>query len=185
MRGMNRTAALALALALICLALPAAASGAALDRLLAPPRACPGQARLGTPAATQERTMRCMTNFARRRTGRRPLAHAGALARSAGRKTGDMLRCGFGHQACGRSFDHWIRRTGYLRGGCGGLAENIAWGVGRLATVRAIFRAWLYSPGHRRNVLGRFEDLGVGLRVGALNGRQDAHVWVQHFGSRC
>ena len=29
------------------------------------------------------------------------------------------------------------------------------------------------------------EDTGVGLRVGTLDGWSGAHVWTQHFGSRC
>jgi hypothetical protein len=30
-----------------------------------------------------------------------------------------------------------------------------------------------------------FDEFGVGLEVGPLNGYPDAHVWVTHFGTRC
>jgi uncharacterized protein YkwD len=164
----------------------AARVAAGLERLIVPQRACPGQTDLGASAAVQERAMRCMTSFARRRAGKPVFAAVDLLARSAGRKSGDMLRCDeFDHGACGRDFDFWMQRVGYLRGGCWRAAENIAWGTGSLGSVRSIFRNWIHSAGHRRNILGPFEDLGVGLRVGALEGIGGAHVWTQHFGTRC
>jgi uncharacterized protein YkwD len=41
------------------------------------------------------------------------------------------------------------------------------------------------SSGHRRNILGPYEDIGIGLQVGELEGSGGAHVWTQQFGSRC
>ena len=38
-------------------------------------------------------------------------------------------------------------------------------------------------PGHRENILGSYGQIGIGLRVGGLDGHGDAHVWTQHFGS--
>ncbi len=97
-----------------------------------------------------------------------------------------MVRCdSFDHGACGREFTFWMRRVGYLDGGCWRAAENIALGTGRLGTPRSIFRGWLHSSGHRENILGPFHDVGVGLRVGDLEGFSGAHVWTQHFGSHC
>ena len=49
--------------------------------------------------------------------------------------------------------------------------------------MRAIFRAWLHSPGHRENILGPYGQIGIGLRSGSLEGNRDAHVWIQEFGS--
>ena len=51
--------------------------------------------------------------------------------------------------------------------------------------MRAIFDAWLHSPEHLANILGRYRQLGVGLRVGRLGGYSHAHVWTQHFGEHC
>jgi len=131
--------------------------------------------------------MRCMVNYARERKGLQPLVATSVLDRAAGRKSADILRCDqFDHEACGRQFTYWMERFGYLGGGCGAAGENIAWGTGSLGSVRRIFTAWMHSPGHRSNILGDFADLGVGLRVGTLEGNRGAHVWTQDFGShRC
>ena len=88
--------------------------------------------------------------------GLEPLFAPSSLARAAARKSGDILRCDeFNHEACGREFTYWIERVGYK--GCG-WAENIAYGTGSLATPRSIFRGWMNSSGHRRNILGAYDD---------------------------
>jgi uncharacterized protein YkwD len=144
--------------------------------------ACPGQGNGGAPAAAQERAMLCLVNRARSARGLVPLAAADSLTRAADRKSGDILRCGeFSHEACGREFTFWISHFGYQ--GCSE-GENIAWGSGSLGTPRSIFRAWMYSQGHRENILGPYEDTGIGLRTGRLEGYGGAHVWTQEFGSR-
>jgi uncharacterized protein YkwD len=128
--------------------------------------------------------MRCLTNYARRASGLDPLRPAPPLNRAAGHKAADILGCDeFSHEACGREFTYWMQRLGYLRGGCWRAAENIAWGAGDLAGPRAIFRSWLRSPGHRENILGPYVQLGIGLRLGNLEGNRGAHVWVEEFGS--
>jgi len=75
----------------------------------------------------------------------------------------------------------WIERSGY--GGCS-WGENIAYASGTYAAPQMIFQLWMHSAGHRRNILGRFTDIGIGLRVGELDGTGGAHVWTQEFGSR-
>jgi uncharacterized protein YkwD len=48
------------------------------------------------------------------------------------------------------------------------LGENLAWGSRSLSTPQATVRAWMRSPGHRRNILSdRFRDAGVGVATGA------------------
>ena len=130
--------------------------------------------------------MRCMTNFARGHTGMGGLAEARELDRSAGDKSDDILRCdSFSHYACGRQFTYWMERVGYIPARCWRAGENIAWGSGSAGTVRSIFVAWLHSPEHRANILGRFSQIGISLSVGNLEGHSDAHVWTQDFGSHC
>jgi uncharacterized protein YkwD len=176
---------------LAALALPAAlpaapASAAPLSRLVAPPGACPGEREAGAPLGRQLRAMRCLTNFARRRARQTSLAGSRLLDRSAAHKSRDIVLCDeFSHEACGRDFTYWMRRTGYIRGGCWRAGENLAVGVGRYATPRAIFEGWMRSEDHRRNMLGDYRDLGLGLRVGRLRGWRNAHVWTQHFGIHC
>ncbi|MEZ5076133.1 MAG: CAP domain-containing protein [Solirubrobacterales bacterium] len=183
MQGTRLTLALAAAL----LALAAAPAEAPAARgLLAPAQACPGQSRAGAAVDRQLRAMRCLTNFARRQRGLPPLRRVRALDRAAGRKSADILRCDeFSHEACGREFTYWVQRFGYLRR-CSRVGENIAWGTGRLGTPRSLFSAWLRSPGHRANILRReYEELGLGLRTGRLEGNGGARVWTQEFGGDC
>jgi uncharacterized protein YkwD len=185
---MQSRAVLALVLASLSLAgwlvpvAPAAAAGP--ERLLAPVSACPDQTNPGAALGVQVRAMRCLTNFARREEHGLPvLGDAPGLDRAARHKSADILRCEeFSHEACGREFTYWIERSGYR--GCA-LAENIAWGSGGLGSVRPIFRAWMHSPGHRENILGPYEQIGIGLRVGRLEGNARAHVWTQDFGAGC
>lgn len=176
----------ALLTALLCAA-PGPAQAIRFNRLIAPPPTCRHQGDRSDPIAVQERAMRCMTNFARHRLGLTRLKADRRLQRSAHHKTRDIIRCdSFSHSACGRGFTYWIRREGYLSGGCWRAGENIAWGGGSLGTVRSIFEAWMRSPGHRENILGpRYDGLGVGLVIGSLDGYSPAYVWVQHFGERC
>jgi uncharacterized protein YkwD len=144
---------------------------------------CPGQNDAGASAAAQERAMLCLVNGARKQRGLDPLAAPASLARAAGRKSADILRCDeFSHEACGREFTYWIERVGYR--GCRE-GENIAYGSGDYAPPRVIFRMWMRSAGHRQNILGTYEDTGIGLQVGRLEGNDGAHVWTQEFGSRC
>lgn len=180
---MKRKAALAILLAALGVAVPAQPVAAAgLGQLIAPASTCPGQSDPGAPLAVQERTMRCLTNFARSGRGLAEMAESAALGRAARHKSADILRCdSFSHQACGREFTYWMERFG----DCASAAESIAWGTGSLGSVHAIFRAWMHSAGHRENILGPYEEIGVGLRVGKLDGHSGAHVWTQDFGSRC
>lgn len=164
------------------LAAAAPGSAAAAPRWIAPLSACPGQADLSAPLATQVRAMRCLVDFARRGRGLSSFASSGLLNRAAAHKSTDILRCGeFSHEACGRPFTYWMEQLGYPACGAG---ENIAWGSGRLGTARSIFRTWMRSQGHRENILGAFEEIGVGMRVGSLEGYSGARVWTQNFGSR-
>jgi uncharacterized protein YkwD len=175
---MKRRGIVLLSLAgLLALALTAAAPAAARA-------ACPGQDNAGAPTSAQERTMLCLVNQARAQRGLDPLGAPRSLARASARKSADILRCDeFSHEACGREFTYWIERSGYE--GCR-MGENIAYGGGSLATPRSIFRMWMNSAGHRRNILDpSFEDIGIGLQVGELEGNRGAHVWTQQFGSRC
>jgi uncharacterized protein YkwD len=157
-----------------------------VSRLLAPVSRCPAQADGDAGAARQQAAMRCMHNYARRKAGRGMVAGSPKLADSAAAKARDILQCDqFSHSACGHDFLYWFEQLDYGLSGCWRAAENIAWGSGDYSGVRSIMRGWLRSPGHRANILGPYEQLGVGLRVGDLGGASDAHVWVTHFGSHC
>lgn len=162
------------------------ASAPAGGPLTAPPAACPGQENLAAPSEAQERAMACMVAFARRQVGLGDLAQQAALDHSAQEKSRDVLRCdSFSHFACGREFTYWMQQSGYTSASCWRVGENLAWGSGEQGTVRSIFTAWMRSPGHRVNILGDFEETGLSLQVGTLEGLSGTRVWAQHFGSRC
>lgn len=164
---------------------PATASEAS-DGLIASSSICPGQSRLDAPPLAQQQAMRCMTEFARGRAGLPGFAAAAELDSSASGKAGDILRCDdFSHFACGREFTYWMEQSSYLSAPCWRAGENLAWGTGEEGTVRSIFRAWMRSPGHRQNILGEFAQIGIGLRIGELDGLSGTRVWTQHFGTRC
>jgi uncharacterized protein YkwD len=157
-----------------------------LSTLVAPTSACPDQTDLGDSPAVQEKAMRCMTDFARGKIGLSGLGNTADLDHSAARKNDDIIRCdSFSHYACGRQFTYWMQRTGYLAARCWRAGENIAWGVGNHGDVRSIFVAWLHSPEHRANLLGRYSQIGIALSVGSLEGHLQAHLWTQDFGSHC
>ena len=184
---MARRLTLIASLALLLAAFVAApAEALKIRNLMAPPSVCPGQNNTSAPVYKQERAMRCMTNYARRKAGSGGYAQSGKLNDSADRKGEDILRCdSFSHYACGRDFTFWLRRVDFI-GGCWTAGENIAWGTGDLGSARSVFKAWMHSSGHRSNILaGDFSQLGVSLRIGTLDGTRRARVWVQHFGDRC
>jgi uncharacterized protein YkwD len=156
----------------------------AVNRLIAPGQSCPGQTELHATPTAQEKTMRCMVNYARKAAGLAPLASSTNIVAAANRKAADMIRCDeFSHEACGRPFTYWMRQSGYLTGNCWEAGENIAFGSGRLGAVRKVFVAWMDSPGHRENILGEYESIGIGLRIGTLEGQVGARVWTEEFGS--
>ncbi|HVV90608.1 MAG TPA: CAP domain-containing protein [Solirubrobacterales bacterium] len=150
---------------------------------VAPSEVCPGQTAVGLGAEEQVRVMLCMTNYAREVNGLRPLTLSRPLGRAAEQKSADIVTCDeFSHEACGRRFTFWDRRYGYLKG-CWKAAENIAWGTGGDASVEAIFTAWLQSPEHHANILGPYREIGIGVRIGPIEGNEGAAVWTQDFGS--
>jgi uncharacterized protein YkwD len=175
------------ACAVLALAVAPQAGAVKVKRLLAPVSVCPNQNDADASIAEQETAMRCLHNYARKRSHRGRMNDVAKLDDSAGNKARDILQCGeFSHYACGRDFLFWFEQLDYVLNVCWRAGENIAWGNGDYGTVRSIMRSWLRSPGHRANILsGSFDQFGVGLRVGSLNGAQGAHVWAAHFGNHC
>jgi uncharacterized protein YkwD len=158
-----------------------------LQRMAAPPAVCPGTDDPDASAAAQEAAMECMINYARHQAGLGKLHDMGKLDGSSTNKAGDILRCNqFSHEACGRGFLFWFRRSGYIPSHCWWAGENLAWGTGGLGSVRSVMRAWMHSPPHRANILSpEYDQFGVSLRVGGLSGATAAHLWVNHFGAHC
>ncbi len=184
---MKRTlASIALTTALMLTVGGGTAFAGQYDYLLAPTSKCANQTNTNASVAAQETAMACMHNYVRSRKGLGSLATRSLLQSSSNSKSLDIVRCAdFSHQACGRETFYFTKRVGYARG-CWGAGENIAWGSGSLGSVRSIMRAWLYSTGHRENILrSRFRDKGIGLVKGQFKGYSNAQVWTTQFGYRC
>jgi uncharacterized protein YkwD len=153
-------------------------------------RACHGASARPTLAniAQVEHATLCLINVQRRMHGLAPLRSNGLLRLAALRHSRDMVTNGyFEHQGRdGSSFVARIRQTGYfthVRFWKAG--ENIAWGVGSQAPPRAIVRAWMNSPPHRRNILtAGFRGIGVGVTVGSPRYRGRGATYTTDFGYR-
>jgi uncharacterized protein YkwD len=181
-RASGRTAAL---LAAAAFSFTVAGPATEADgRLVAPGSECRGQQNVKAPEPRQEDAMRCLINFARDRAGAGELGAHRALERAAGRKAGDVKRCGLSHTACGHPADLYADRFGYTSGSFQ-WGENLAWERGKHGSARSILKAWLSSPPHRETMLrGSFDDLGLGLRRGGFAGHDNAAVWVLELGCR-
>lgn len=185
----TRLLAATLAAAVLISLAPAAADAAA--RRSGPAGCASSSANPHVVAYTSARSATlCLLNQERRKRGLRGLRYNRRLAIAAGRHARDMVRRGyFSHNSLdGRDFVDRILRTRYIRGRRGGwsLGENLAWGSGDRATPRSIVRAWMRSPGHRRNILNRrFREIGVALVLSAPERNQGrAATYVTEFGAR-
>jgi uncharacterized protein YkwD len=142
----------------------------------------------GNVGKVQDATL-CLINEERTSRGRPRLRASSILDEVAARYAHKMVaQSFFSHVSPGGStFDQRIRGAGYLRGARGWtLGENLAWGTGALSTPRAIVRAWMHSPDHRRNLLdAAFRDTGLGVSAGApVGGLGDGATYANEFGKR-
>jgi uncharacterized protein YkwD len=178
----GRPTLVALAIISTLTAITAIAASTATADLVAPGSKCPGQQNTHASENEQEDAMQCLLNYARQNSGGGNLNSNHRLEKAAGRKVGDVMRCGFSHTACGHPADAYAHSFGYTRGSWA-WGENIGWGNGHSGTARSVFKQWLNSPPHRDTMLrGSFEDLGIGLRRGNFEGHGHAAVWVLELG---
>jgi uncharacterized protein YkwD len=171
---------------------PAQAEEREFDYLVAPASVC-GDPSLNAPLGEQQKAFYCYTNWTRayKDYRRAPLRPSGQLAKGAGNKSGDLMKCWFGHNACGRSLMFWMHKSNYqmdYKYAVGG--ENIVRLLSKgsefgALTVRVSHRSFVNSRGHRHNMVNkRYKHIGVGYdREITGNGR--AHdAWTVHFAYR-
>ena len=178
------------ALAACTLAVGSGATGAAAgpySGLLAQAGTCGAAAdQLNLDPATAERAMLCLTNWARARSGLRPLKGNPTLDAAGAAKLDADLTCGeFTHTPCGKPFTNVFAT--YLAGAQSyTVGENIAWGTGDFGTPRSTMDAWLNSDEHRANILKpSYAELGIGyLPNRTFLGYAGATLWSQEFGVR-
>jgi uncharacterized protein YkwD len=161
-----------------CLLVPVASASACAGAGTAP--------REATLARAQSATL-CLINSARVQRGLSRLGAAAALARAASAHSREMaVRDFFSHNSPGGLTPaQRIDRAGYLHGvSRWKVGETIAWGTGSSASPASIVRSWLQSPPHRAILLnGRYDDVGIGIAVGAPQGGGGA-TFTGDFGAR-
>lgn len=130
----------------------------------------------------------CLINSARRRHGLRPYRPNYKLAVAATRHSRSMVRRRF--------FSHYgpngsdpgdrIAKTGYFAGTrARAWGENIAAGKRYRGSPKAVFRAWMGSPGHREMILsGTFRHIGIGVAKGYPNGGRGGATYTADFAMR-
>jgi uncharacterized protein YkwD len=131
----------------------------------------------------------CLINRERAKHGLGKLRRQRTLDGVARRYSRQMVRHRFfSHVSpAGSTMTQRVRRSPYLRGVRGwSLGENLAWGSGTRATPRETVRAWMHSPGHRRNILDRgFREIGIGIVTGApVSASGVAATYTTNFGHR-
>jgi uncharacterized protein YkwD len=154
---------------------PAAAAATSAPRPVAHPAthgcgAAPRVLRSSADIVRTQRRMLCLMNHARARAGLAPLHPNQCLHRVASRHAHDMVNRRYFAHTTPNGWDPGRRAqaSGYVpRTASWIVGENIAWGVGGAATSGWVFNAWMHSPPHRHNILGRqFRDVGIGVAPG-------------------
>lgn len=141
------------------------------------------------PPVRLARAAVCLINARRATRGLPRLRINRRLGKAAMWHTHDMVRRHyFGHVSHrGRDVVDRLRGSRYLGGRFSWtVGENLAWGSGSRGTPRQIVRAWMNSPGHRRNMLDRrFREIGIGV-IAASPVRTDlpAATYTTTFGVR-
>jgi uncharacterized protein YkwD len=112
----------------------------------------------------------CLLNGERRDRGLGPLKANRKLGKAADVQAEDMVkRLYFSHKNPeGRNSTDRIRAAGYMSGGGRWtVGENLAWGVGELASARGLVNAWMNSPPHRANILKpAYREIGIAIAMG-------------------
>ena len=126
---------------------------------------------------SREARLRTLHNNARMDEGLKPFCVHPALQKAARAHAKDMIqRDYFSHDSRRRNEDERtrIRRFGYRWSYC---AENIGYN----ATLEGMFRSWMSSPIHHRNIPdGRFHEIGIG----ACTGDSKTTMYTMDFGAR-
>ena len=117
-------------------------------------------------------------NERRHERGLPPLQRSTRLDAAAGDRIRDMFER--------RYFDHvapdgtqpfvWVRERGYAYAAVG---ENLAAGQ---RAARQVVDQWMRSKGHRANILGDFEDIGIAIASGSPTWESDGYTFVVLYG---
>lgn len=128
---------------------------------------------------TNEKRVLEFHNRTRTNRGLRPFCVHPALQKAARAHSAQMIRKDrFFHGAVGKR----LKRHGYRWKIYG---ENIAGGSGRLGTPKSVFRRWMNSRTHKKNILKKgFREVGVGTATGTYKGTRGYTMYTVDFGTR-
>ncbi len=122
-----------------------------------------------------ERKILDLTNEAREKEKLPPLKPNAVLARAAREHSANMARQGkMEHVLDDKTPAKRVDDAGYDYARTG---ENLAYGKG--IPVEDIFKAWMQSEAHRKNILGKYEEIGIGS---AANDKGEVY-YTQEFGT--
>lgn len=131
----------------------------------------------------EKRTLE-LHNETRRKHRLKPLCVDPALSRAARAHSESMIEGGYFSHASkdGQTPGGRLKRSGYDWETYG---ENIAWGSGSYSKPESIFKRWMKSPGHRKNVLEKsFREVGIGIAGGEHEGKGGQAFYSVDFGTR-
>jgi uncharacterized protein YkwD len=130
------------------------------------------------PEALSRGSVLAAMNGYRERKDLAPLRRDARLDAAAADRIRDMFAQGY--------FDHvapdgtqpfvWVRHRGYTYAALG---ENLATGQ---RAARQVVDQWMRSKGHRANILGDFEDVGIAIAEGSPTGRYHGYTFVAVYG---
>ncbi|MCK7554557.1 CAP domain-containing protein [Chitinophaga sedimenti] len=97
------------------------------------------------------------TNKYRKSKGPAPLELSETVSVQAREHSRDMAkgRTGFGHRGFEERIDDISKKMGSVKGA----AENVAYGT---LDAEAVVKGWINSPGHRKNLEGNYNVIGIG-----------------------
>jgi uncharacterized protein YkwD len=153
-------------------ALASAAASCVAPRSTPPPPARPADP--AEPADVSDPLVKAH-NARRSKAGLPPLfpnARLDAAATGHARDMAERLKMSHRGGDGSSPFDR-IERQGYRYREAG---ENVAYGFDDVESVMA---GWMKSPGHRRNILGKYSEIGVGRAIA----KDGAAYWCVTFGT--
>ena len=111
------------------------------------------------------------------------------LQRAARAHSRDMIRRDyFSHNTKGGgTFSKRLKKFGYTSKGFRyyTTGENIAYGSGSKDEPQQVMRAWMKSPGHKKNIVNKkFREVGVGTYTGTYKKHKDVTMYTADFGTR-
>lgn len=110
--------------------------------------------------AAIEKSVHRQINQYRKKKGLAPLKLNGkisAIARGHSKRMADK-KVGFGHNGSSSRYNKISKIVKYR-----GVAENVAYNMGYKNPGKNAVRGWIKSPGHNRNMVGKYQVTGIGV----------------------